>query len=146
MFNIAQLKPFAFGALAIGAVWFGFAFKGKVDYLKQAQLQIDSARVQIRLSKEDIAAAKQDIDSTRKYLADIRNAALAAKSDLTRLQNERDKIYQSIDKTINNSVANLQAQKRSIDDILNNQRKLIDALDAIPISNIIIEPSKSKKQ
>lgn len=146
MFNIAQLKPFLFGTLAIGAVWFGFAVKGKVDYLEQAKLQIDSARVQIRLSKEDIAAAKQDIDSTRKYLADIRNAAATAKNDLTKLQYERDKIYKNIDKTIASSVSNLQSQKRSIDDILSDQRKLIDALNAIPISNIIIEPSKNKKQ
>ncbi len=142
MFDTNTLKPFAFGALAIGAIWFGFAVKGKTDYLEQAKLQIDSARVQIRLSKEDIAAAKQDIDSTRKYLADIRNAASVAKSDLVRLQDERNKIYVSIDKTIANSLSNLQEQERSIKNILGKQRAMLDSLNAVPIRNLIIEPSK----
>ena len=146
MFNIAQLKPFLFGALAIGAVWFGIAFKGNRDNLKLAKLQIDSARIQIQLAKVDIAAAKQDIDSTRKYLADIRKAASDAKDDLSRLQEERNKIYGSIDRTIANSLRNLQTQKQSIDDILNGQRELLKALDALKIDTIIIEPSKNKKQ
>ena len=142
MLDISTLKPFAFGALAIGAIWFGFAVKGKVDYLEQAKLQIDSARVQIRLSKEDIAAAKQDIDSTRKYLTDIRKAALSAKSDLTRLQDERNKIYVNIDKTIANSLSNLKEQERSIKGILGKQRAMLDSLNAIPIRNLTIQPSK----
>ena len=142
MFNIAQLKTFAFGALAIGAVWFAFAVKGKVDYLAQAKLQIDSARIQIHLAKADIEAAKQDIDLTRTYLTDIRNAALAAKSDLTRLQDERNKIYVNIDKTIANSLSNLKEQERSIKSILGKQRAMLDSLNAMPIRNLIIEPSK----
>lgn len=146
MFNTAQLKPFAFGALAIGAVWFGVAFKGNHDNLREAKLQIDSARVQIHLAKEDIAAARQDIDSTRKYLADIRKAAAVAKDDLVRLQDERNKIYVKIDQTIANSLSNLKAQERSIDDILSSQRKLMEALDALKINKIIIEPSKNKIQ
>ena len=146
MFNISTLKPFVFGALAIGAVWFGFAVKGKVDYLEQAKLQIDSARIQIHLAKQDMDSAKQYIDLTRTYLVDIRNAALAAKSDLTRLQDERNKIYVSIDKTIANSLSNLKEQERSIDDILDNQRKLIAALDAMKIDTIIIQSSKNQKQ
>jgi septal ring factor EnvC (AmiA/AmiB activator) len=146
MFNTAQLKPFAFGALAIGAVWFGVAFKGNHDNLREAKLQIDSARVQIHLAKEDIAAARQDIDSTRKYLADIRKAAAVAKDDLVRLQDERNKIYVKIDQTIANSLSNLKAQERSIDDILSSQRKLMEALDALKINEIIIEPSKNKIQ
>ena len=146
MFDISTLKPFVFGALAIGAVWFGFAVKGKVDYLEQAKLQIDSARIQIHLAKQDMDSAKQYIDLTRTYLVDIRNAALAAKSDLTRLQDERNKIYVSIDKTIANSLSNLKEQERSIDDILDNQRKLIAALDAMKIDTIIIQSSKNQKQ
>ena len=146
MFNISTLKPFVFGALAIGAVWFGFAVKGKVDYLEQAKLQIDSARIQIHLAKQDIDSAKQYIDLTRTYLVDIRKAALAAKDDLTKLQYERDKIYVSIDRTIANSLSNLKEQERSIDDILDNQRKLIAALDAMKIDTIIIQSSKNQKQ
>jgi chromosome segregation ATPase len=146
MFNTAQLKPFAFGALAIGAVWFGFAAKGNVDYLKQAKLQIDSARVQIHLAKEDIEKAKMDIDLTRTYLTDIRNAALAAKSDLAKLQDERNKIYVSIDKTIANSLSNLKEQERSIKGILGKQRAMLDSLNAMPIRNLTIEPSKKTAQ
>jgi septal ring factor EnvC (AmiA/AmiB activator) len=142
MFDISTLKPFAFGALAIGAVWFGFAVKDKVDYLEQAKLQIDSARVQIHLAKQDIDSAKQYIDLTRTYLADIRKAALDAKNDLSRLQEERNKIYVSIDKTIANSLSNLKEQERSIKGILGKQRAMLDSLNAIPIKNLIIEPSK----
>lgn len=142
MFDISTLKPFAFGALAIGAVWFGFAVKGKVDYLEQAKLQIDSARVQIHLAKQDIDSAKHYIDLTRTYLADIRNAALAAKSDLTRLQDERNKIYVTMDKTIANSLSNLKEQERSIKGILGKQRAMLDSLNAMPIRHLTIEPSK----
>lgn len=142
MFDISTLKPFAFGALAIGAVWFGFAFKGNSDNLKLAKLQIDSVRVQIHLAKEDIEKAKQDIDLTRTYLADIRIAALAAKSDLSRLQEERNKIYQNIDRTIENSRIKLKEHQESIDGILSKQRVWLDSLNAISLKNLIIEPSK----
>ena len=142
MFDINTLKPFGFGALAIGAVWFGFTVRDKIDYLEQAKLQIDSARVQIHLAKEDIGKAKMDIDSTRKYLVDIRNAALAAKSDLLRLQDERNKIYVSIDRTIAHSLMNFKEQERSIKGILAKQRAMLDSLNALPIRNLIIESSK----
>ena len=143
MFNIVQLKPFLFGALAIGAVWFGIAFKGNHDNLKLAQLQIDSARVQIHLAKEDIEKAKMDIDLTRTYLTDIRKAASDAKDDLSRLQEERNKIYQNIDRTIEISRIKLKEHQESIDGILSKQRVWLDSLNAISLKNVIIESSKT---
>jgi uncharacterized protein (DUF3084 family) len=128
--------------LALGLVWFGFAFKGKQDNLRLAQAQIDSARLMRQLVSQSLNGVKTDIETTRGYLDTIKKEALSAKNDLSNLQAERDKIHKNINQTIENGRSSLVQHQRSIDDILASQRALLKSLEGIKIDSLIIEPSK----
>jgi hypothetical protein len=146
MFDKEKLKPFAFGAAALGLVWMAFGLKSQSNYLDRANLQIDSARVLLQGIKTDIGEAKTDVLATRQCLSDIRTAANIAKNDLVNLQRERDNIYKSIDVTIDNSRKKLKDHQSSIESILNRQKRMLDSLNAIQIKDIIIESSKTMNQ
>ena len=146
MLDTVQLKPFAFGVMAVGLIWAGFAIKGKNDNLKLAQLQIDSARIILNLVKDNLKGVNNDINDTRGYLANIKADALTAKNDLSNLQTERDRIYKDINRVIDDSQRKLNTQKQSIDEILREQNALLKALDSIRIYKLIIESSKKQQQ
>ena len=142
MINLATLKPFAFGVMAVGLIWAGFAIKGKNDNLRLAQEQIDSARIMLNLVTQSLNGVKNDITETRGYLDIIKKEALLAKNDLNNLQIERDKIHRNINQTIENGRTSLLQHQRSIDEILTSQRALLKSLDNIKIDSLIIVPSK----
>ena len=146
MLDTVQLKPFAFGVMAVGLIWAGFAIKGKNDNLKLAQEQIDSARIMLNLVKDNLKGVNNDITETRGYLANIKADALTAKNDLSNLQTERDRIYKDINRVIDESQRKLNTQKQSIDEILREQNELLKTLDSIRIYKLIIEPSKKQLQ
>ena len=142
MLDTVQLKPFAFGVMAVGLIWAGFAIKGKNDNLKLAQLQIDSARMMLNLVKDNLKGVNNDISETRGYLDIIKKEASLAKNDLNNLQIERDKIHRNINQTIENGRSSLLQHQRSIDEVLASQRALLKSLDNIKIDSLIIVPSK----
>ena len=142
MLDTVQLKPFAFGVMAVGLIWAGFAINGKNDNLKLAQLQIDSARMMLNLVKDNLKGVNNDISETRGYLDIIKKEALLAKNDLNNLQIERDKIHRNINQTIENGRSSLIQHQRSIDEVLASQRALLKSLDNIKIDSLIIVPSK----
>ena len=146
MINLATLKPFAFGVMAVGLIWAGFAIKGKNDNLRLAQLQIDSARMMLNLVKDNLKGVNNDISETRGYLDIIKKEALLAKNDLNNLQIERDKIHRNINQTIENGRTSLLQHQRSIDEVLASQRALLKSLENIRIDSLIIEPSKRISQ
>ncbi len=141
-----QLKTFAFGAVSIGLLWAGMALKGSTDNLHQAHLEIDSARTLLQLIKTDIISARTDVDSTRRYLSIMKGAAIDAKNELGNLQKERDVIYKNINSTIEATKRKLKDHETSIEGILHKQKAMLDSLNASPIKNIVIEPSKSTNQ
>lgn len=142
MINLETLKPFAFGVMAVGLIWAGFAIKGKNDNLRLAQEQIDSARIMLNLVSQSLNGVKNDLNETRGYLDIIKKEALLAKNDLNNLQIERDKIHRNINQTIENGRVSLLQHQRSIDEILTSQRNLLKSLDNIKIDSLIIVPSK----
>ena len=146
MINLETLKPFAFGVMAVGLVWAGFAIKGKNDNLVLAQKEIEAARIALQHVSQSLEGVKMDITDTRNYLAIIKTAALTAKNDLSNLEAERNRIHHSINDALDDSRKKLSAQQSSIEAVLAKQREQLVALNASRIDTLIIEPSKKLAQ
>ena len=146
MINLETLKPFAFGVMAVGLIWAGFAIIGKNDNLVLAQKEIEAARLALQHVSQSLEGVKTDITDTRNYLAIIKTEALTAKNDLSNLQAERNKIHHSINDALDESRKKLHEQENSIATVLARQREALAALNANHIDTLIIEPSKKLAQ
>lgn len=139
-----KIKIAAFGAMGLAFVYLAYGLNKKSDQLDKALIQIDSARASIHSARCDMDTAKFKIEVAQKILADMRLAAQHAQEDLNNLKEERKKISLDIDKTLAGSRQKLKAFDSSVETLLDRQKDMLHALDAVGIRSVYIESSNKK--
>ena len=146
MLEKINLKVLAYIGIAGTFVWLGFGMNKSGRLLDQALAHIDSARTEIRSARQDMSNAKILMDSAQQVMNVLKRAAETAEKDLNRLKGEREKIHVDITNAIAASRQDLKRYGNSIQELLNEQNRMLHTLDSINIRTLIVVPAKTIKK